>query len=160
MGSPTTIDIPSPEAMEDLGRLIASNAFRGAVVALNGPMGAGKTFLARAIAVGLNLPDPSIVTSPTFVLIQEYDADLPIYHFDLYRLTRDDEVRDLGVHEYYAGDGVCIVEWADKFPALMPREFLAVDLESTGTNSRRATLRSVGERHRELAAALGRGGRA
>src|SRR5437762_1281844 len=89
------------ELIEQNGALL----FPGAVVALVGPLGAGKTFLARAIAEGLGIADSRVVTSPTFVLIQEYEARLPIYHFDVYRLKRQTEFFDLGAQEYLSGDG-------------------------------------------------------
>ena len=111
-----TLDLPNLAATEDLGRRLGENLFPGAVVALNGPLGAGKTFLTRATALGLGIPDERMVTSPTFVLIQEYKGRLPIYHFDLYRLAKGNDFQDLGAAEYLEGQGVCLIEWADKFP--------------------------------------------
>ncbi len=81
-----TVDLPDLAATEALGRRLAALLFPGAVVALVGPLGAGKTHLVRAIAEGLGISNSRVVTSPTFVLIQEYLARLPIYHFDVYRL--------------------------------------------------------------------------
>ncbi|MBL8799846.1 MAG: tRNA (adenosine(37)-N6)-threonylcarbamoyltransferase complex ATPase subunit type 1 TsaE, partial [Planctomycetia bacterium] len=137
-----------------LGQLL----FPGAVVALVGPLGAGKTHLTRAIAEGLDIVDSRAVTSPTFVLIQEYDARLPIYHFDAYRLKNAAEFADLGVHEYYASDGVCLIEWADRVTPLLPAEFLAITIAPTGETSRRAVLESRGTRYESLIAALAAGG--
>src|ERR671932_649561 len=77
-------------------------------------LGAGKTHLVRAVAEGLGLRDARAVTSPTFVLIQEYPARLPVYHFDAYRLAGEAEFADLGAEEYLSGGGVCLVEWADR----------------------------------------------
>src|SRR5947199_6148022 len=88
---------------EALGRRLGGLLFPGAVVALVGPLGAGKTHLVRAIAEGLGIADSRVVSSPTFVLIQEYAARLPIYHFDAYRLRTPAEFGDLGVHEYFGG---------------------------------------------------------
>src|SRR5450631_3937740 len=104
--TPITIAVRNLAETEALGRRLAPSLFPGAVVALIGPLGAGKTNLVRAIAIGLDIPNPAVVNSPTFVLIQEYDARLPIYHFDAYRLTREAEFTDLGVHEYYERGGV------------------------------------------------------
>ncbi|MFO0863446.1 MAG: tRNA (adenosine(37)-N6)-threonylcarbamoyltransferase complex ATPase subunit type 1 TsaE [Gemmataceae bacterium] len=140
-----TLQIADADAMTELGRAIASQLFPGAVLALNGPMGAGKTFLTRAIAEALHVAEPSAVNSPTFVLIQEYDADLPIYHFDAYRLNTEAEFRDLGVHEYFAAGGVCIVEWADKFPQALPAERLEIRIEPTSADSRTVTLEAFGD---------------
>lgn len=136
--------------MTALGHAIAARLFPGAVIALRGPMGAGKTFLTRAIAEGLHVIEPAAVNSPTFVLIQEYDADLPIYHFDAYRLNTEAEFRDLGVHEYFAGDGVCIVEWADKFPDAMPAERLDIQIEPKSSEARTVVLQAMGDRYRSF----------
>src|SRR5579884_179258 len=97
-------------ATEEFGRRLGRRLFAGAVVALIGPLGAGKTHLVRAIAEGLGIPEPRLVSSPTFVLIQEYDARLPIFHFDAYRLRTEAEFTDLGVDEYYQAGGVCLIE--------------------------------------------------
>src|SRR5947209_16943385 len=96
------------------GRRLGSVLFPGAVIALVGPLGAGKTHLVRAVAEGLGIRDSRVVSSPTFVLIQEYQARLPVYHFDAYRLPSSAEFAELGVNEYFEGDGVCLVEWADR----------------------------------------------
>jgi tRNA threonylcarbamoyladenosine biosynthesis protein TsaE len=104
----------------------------------------------RAIAEGLDVPNSRVVSSPTFVLIQEYDARLPIYHFDAYRLSNPREFLDLGVHEYFAGDGVCLIEWADRVSDILPAERLVIDLQVTGTTSRVATFDALGNRYIEI----------
>src|ERR1700675_670002 len=104
------IDVPDLAATAAFGRRLGRLLFPGAVVALVGPLGAGKTHLVRAIAEGLDVDDPRLVNSPTFFLIQEYNARLPIYHFDAYRLNSDRDFLDLGVQEYFDGEGVCLVE--------------------------------------------------
>jgi tRNA threonylcarbamoyladenosine biosynthesis protein TsaE len=119
-------------------------------VALIGPLGAGKTYLVRAIAEGLGIADSRVVSSPTFVLIQEYSARLPIYHFDAYRLRSEAEFHDLGAHEYFAGAGVCLIEWADRVSASMPAEHLRIELSVTGESSRRAQLTAARSRYDEL----------
>src|SRR3954464_14023341 len=100
-----TLDLPDPAATESAGRRLGGLLFRGAVVALVGPLGAGKTHLSRAVAEGVGVPDGRVVTSPTFVLIQEYQGRLPVYHFDAYRLRGAGEFFDLGAHEYLEGNG-------------------------------------------------------
>src|SRR5947207_2984774 len=108
-----TLVLDDLAATERLGRQLGGLLFPGAVVALVGTLGAGKTHLVRAIAEGLGVPDGRIVTSPTFVLIQEYEGRLPVYHFDAYRLAGEVPFADLGVDEYLEGEGVCLIEWAD-----------------------------------------------
>src|SRR5688572_31120503 len=111
MPAPFAIDVPDLAGTQSLGRRLGSLLFPGAVVALVGPLGAGKTHFVRAVAEGLGVRNPAAVTSPTFVLIQEYPARLPIYHFDNYRLGSPAEFVALGTDEYFHGDGVCLVEW-------------------------------------------------
>src|SRR5205823_3419664 len=115
-----------------LGRQFADVLFPGAVVALIGQLGAGKTHLVRAVAEGLGITNSRVVNSPTFVLIQEYQARLPIYHFDAYRLRTAAEFADLGANEYFEGAGVCFVEWADRVVPCLPAERLNVRIEVTG----------------------------
>ncbi len=119
-------------------------------MALIGELGAGKTHLARAIAEGLGIADSRVVTSPTFVLVQEYAARLPIYHFDAYRLHNQAEFADLGVHEYFESGGVCLVEWADRVPDCLPAEHLRIDLHITGETSRRAEIAAIGSAYERL----------
>jgi tRNA threonylcarbamoyladenosine biosynthesis protein TsaE len=151
----TILELPDLSSTEAFGRRLATLLFPGAVVALVGPLGAGKTHLVRAVAEGLGVVDSRVVTSPTFVLIQEYAARLPIYHFDAYRLHGDAEFAELGAHEYFAGDGVCLVEWADRVAGCLPVEYVRATLEVTGETSRRLTLEAVGERYRALVQAAG-----
>jgi tRNA threonylcarbamoyladenosine biosynthesis protein TsaE len=145
-----TIDIPDLAATEALGRRLGELLFPGAVVALVGQLGAGKTHLVRAIAEGLEVKNPAAVNSPTFVLIQEYPARLPIYHFDAYRLSGVREFRELGTDEYFHGDGVCLVEWADKVEAALPAEHLRVDIHVLDENRRRFEVTATGSRYEEL----------
>ena len=138
------IDLENLAATEAFGRKLGELLFPGGVVGLIGPLGAGKTHLVRAVAEGLGIRDSGIVSSPTFVLIQEYDSRLPVYHFDAYRLKSEGEFFDLGAHEYFDGDGVCLIEWADRVPGCLPRERLSVRLDITGETSRRATIEAIG----------------
>jgi tRNA threonylcarbamoyladenosine biosynthesis protein TsaE len=148
------LELPTPEATIDLGRRLGTLLFPGAVLALVGPLGAGKTLFTRAVAEGLGLADSSLVTSPTFVLIQEYQARLPIYHFDTYRLDNPAAFPTLGADEYLEGDGVCIIEWADRVAEDLPPDLLRLELEPTGETSRRLTLSATGPRHQVLLDAL------
>src|SRR5438552_5707225 len=108
------VDLLDIAATESLGRRLGELLFPNAVVALVGPLGAGKTHLVRAVAEGLGITNSRAVNSPTFVLIQEYQARLPVYHFDAYRLRSAAEFAELGVNEYFEGDGVSLIEWADR----------------------------------------------
>ena len=149
------VDLEGLPATEDFGRRLGELLFAGAVVGLIGPLGAGKTHLVRAIAEGLGLRNGA-VSSPTFVLIQEYEARLPIYHFDAYRLNGPNEFLDLGVTEYYEAGGVCLIEWADKVEAALPAERLTIRLMPVDENRRRAEVVGVGERYEALAESIGR----
>jgi tRNA threonylcarbamoyladenosine biosynthesis protein TsaE len=101
------------------GQALAASLRAGDVLALTGELGAGKTQFVKGVAAGLGAD--VVVTSPTFTLIHEYAGGrLPIYHFDFYRLEDEDEALKIGLDEYIDGDGVCLIEWADKFPTLLP----------------------------------------
>lgn len=149
-----TVDLPNLAATETFGRRLGSLLFPGAIVALIGPLGAGKTHLARAIAEGLGIDDPTAVTSPTFVLIQEYSGRIPVYHFDAYRLASGREFAGLGVEEYFSGNGVCLVEWADRVPEELPVERLSITLEIVGERGRRAIMTAIGTGYEDVFAKL------
>ena len=142
--------IPDLAATEAFGRRLGTLLFPGAVVALVGQLGAGKTHLTRAIADGLQVKNPAAVNSPTFVLIQEYPARLPIYHFDAYRLGGPREFAELGADEYLRGDGVCVVEWADKVEAALPAEHLRIDIEIVDESRRLFQLGATGRAHQDV----------
>jgi tRNA threonylcarbamoyladenosine biosynthesis protein TsaE len=144
------LDLADLAATMRFGRALGRNLFPGAVVAMIGPLGAGKTHLVRAVAEGLGIADSRVVTSPTFVLIQEYPARLPIYHFDAYRLTSEAEFADLGVHEYFEGAGVCLIEWADRVPGCLPAEHLSIAFTVTGDISRRLEIVPRGQDYEAL----------
>jgi tRNA threonylcarbamoyladenosine biosynthesis protein TsaE len=150
MSAELIVELPDLAATLAFGRRLGEKLAPGAIVALVGVLGAGKTHLARAIAEGLGIADSRIVNSPTFVLVQEYCARLPIYHFDAYRLRTEAEFADLGVHEYFEGRGVCLIEWADRVPACLPPEHLRVRLVITGESSRRAVLEGRGANYEKL----------
>ncbi len=114
----TTISA-SADATIALGRTVAATLRRGDVLALCGDLGAGKTHFVKGVAAGLGAS--ASVTSPTFTLIHEYrGGHLPLYHFDFYRLDDEDEALKIGLDEYLDDGGACVIEWADKFPALLP----------------------------------------
>ena len=107
---------------------LAKNAKPGTVIALTGDLGAGKTTLTKSIAKGLEIYD--IITSPTFNIVKEYDTGrLPLYHFDVYRVGDVDEMYEIGCEEYFYGEGVCVVEWADLIEEIMPEDTFWINIE-------------------------------
>jgi tRNA threonylcarbamoyladenosine biosynthesis protein TsaE len=133
------INLTSEEDTRRLGHAIAEVVEPGVVIGLTGPLGAGKTRLVRAIAEALGV-DPGAISSPTFVLIHEYDGQLPVYHFDAYRLNSPGAFEDLGVADYWNRGGICLVEWADRVRELLPDNCWMIALAQTGSTSRLATI--------------------
>ena len=130
----------SPAETESAGRSVARNLPPGTVVALVGPLGAGKTQFVKGLAAEMGAPVS--VTSPTFTLIHEYTGGrIPIYHFDFFRLEDRQAAERLGLDEYFFGDGISIVEWADKFPELIPPGARWISLEPKSENERLITIR-------------------
>jgi tRNA threonylcarbamoyladenosine biosynthesis protein TsaE len=132
-----------------LGRALAGLLPDGSVVALCGTLGAGKTRLVQAVAEASGVRDQDVV-SPTFVLVREYHGDRPIYHLDAYRLRDEDEFDALGPEEYFEGDGVTLVEWADRVEGSLPEERLEIQIAVTGPQSRRFEITARGEKHEEV----------
>jgi tRNA threonylcarbamoyladenosine biosynthesis protein TsaE len=133
-----------------LGRALGRVAEPGLVVGLVGRLGAGKTVLVRGLADGLAMADLSQVCSPTFMLIHEYDARLPIFHFDSYRLSNEQAFAELGVWEYFDGEGVCVVEWSDRVASSLPPDRIELLFEDVDESSRRIEVLLRGTRWRAL----------
>ena len=114
----------SPEATRRFARKLSERLQAGDVVLLQGNLGAGKTEFVKGMAEGFGVTEP--VTSPTFALLNIYQGRLPLYHFDLYRLNRPEELFEIGFDEFVGGDGVALVEWPDLFAEEMPTECLQV----------------------------------
>jgi len=119
----------SPGSTLDIGRIIGENLTGGQVVALTGELGTGKTCLTQGIAKGLGISEKYYITSPTFTLINEYPGRVPLYHMDVYRLSGPGDLEDMGYAEYFYGDGVVVVEWAEKVADILPAGALMIDLE-------------------------------
>jgi tRNA threonylcarbamoyladenosine biosynthesis protein TsaE len=134
-GNTLTVDLDSEDETTRLGQIIAALVEPGVVIGLVGTLGAGKTRLVRAISEMLGV-DPAAISSPTFVLIHEYDGRLPIYHFDAYRLENPQAFEDLGVADYWGAGGVCLVEWADRVRGLLPDDCWLISIEQTGPVAR------------------------
>ncbi len=112
----------------EYGHKLAGELKAGQVVALTGDLGAGKTTLSKAIAEGLNITEP--ISSPTFTIIKEYESgDIPLYHFDVYRLSDPEELYELGYEEYFFGKGITVVEWADKVMDLIPDDAVKIEIK-------------------------------
>ncbi|KKM00289.1 hypothetical protein LCGC14_1805910 [marine sediment metagenome] len=124
----------------DLGRRLAERLKPGDLIALVGELGSGKTVLTRGVAMGLGVADVRLVSSPTYVLVQEYPGDVPVYHVDLYRLAdAAGELAELGLAEMLE-EGVVLIEWADRAGDALPRPHWRVSILATGSESRRFTL--------------------
>ena len=123
---------------EDLGERLGRACRGGEIIALVGPLGAGKTCLVRGLARGLGVSD-QCAASPTFALIHEYRGRMPVVHVDLYRLDAEAANR-LGLEEYLESPAVTVIEWADKIPTLLPRDHLRIELEHRGDERRQITL--------------------
>jgi len=124
---------------ERLGRALAEIIAPGTVIGLIGPLGAGKTRLARAIAEALGV-DPRAIASPTFVLIHEYEGTLPVYHFDVYRLPSADAFDALGATDYWDAGGVCLVEWADRVLDRLPSDAWTIRIKPIDGDARNLTI--------------------
>ena len=133
-----------------LGTWLGRALRQGCVVGLKGDLGAGKTCLVKGIAFGINGIPGEHVTSPTFTILQEYNGNIPIYHFDAYRLSGTDDLEAIGFYEYVYNDGISIIEWADKISTALPDECLIVDIEISGLNDRTFNFSASGLKHREI----------
>ncbi len=133
----------SPEQTRALGRLLGEILPPAALLLLTGDLGAGKTCFVQGLARGLQVPEDEAVTSPTFTLMNQYAGRIPLYHFDLYRLEGLGDLMDLGFEEYLHGDGVSVVEWAERAEGL-EGEALCLHLEQVEDDSRRAVFRPRG----------------
>jgi tRNA threonylcarbamoyladenosine biosynthesis protein TsaE len=127
------------------GAALADALPAGSTIALHGTLGAGKTRLVQAIAERLGV-DRENVTSPTFVLIQEHHGRIPIYHIDAYRMRDEDEFLALGPEEYFEGQGIVLIEWAERVEKCLPYDRLEIELEVTGDASRRFKITVHGEK--------------
>jgi tRNA threonylcarbamoyladenosine biosynthesis protein TsaE len=139
----------SPEETIHLGEILGGLLPKGSIVALSGELGAGKTILTKGIGRGLGVPDDREVTSPTFVLVNEYRGRVPVYHLDLYRLHEAGQVEDLGWNEFISGSGVIVIEWAERAPGLLPDDRVDVVLRWAGLEDREFVFTGIGPDGRE-----------
>jgi len=132
----------SAEETRALGEQLARTLSAGAVIALHGELGAGKTQLAKGLAAGLGV-DPDRVSSPTFTLVHEYEGTVPVYHMDGYRTKRPEEFLALGIEEYLYGDGVCVIEWPERLGDLLPPDTLHLELSHGGHDTRHIRMKQA-----------------
>ena len=143
----------SAEETRKIGMKLGKLAASGDVILLVGPLGAGKTCLTQGIARGLGIHE--YTASPTFVLVREHSrGKLPLYHIDLYRLDRIEEVTQLGLNDYLYGNGVCVVEWADKGLSVLPEEYLLIEMQIVSPTKRKLRFMPKGTRYLEILSQL------
>lgn len=148
------LHIPSPESMNRLGQAIAAACFEGATLALSGDLGAGKTCLAQGVGAGLGVKGP--VTSPTFQILAIYPGPGPsLLHADLYRLGDASELTELGLDELLGQVGVAVVEWAERFPEVLPADHLDIRIDFDGAEARQVRVCATGPRSGVIEQSLG-----
>ncbi len=135
----------SPEETQRIGVRLGELAQPGDTFLLTGTLGAGKTCLTQGIAWGLGSREYAV--SPTFTLVREIYGRLPLYHIDLYRLDRTEEIEDLGLDDYFDGNGVCVVEWAEKGMNTLPAEHLSIEISYLSDTERLFEIKPSGERY-------------
>jgi len=145
----------NPEATKQVGKNLGQNLSAGSIIALTGELGSGKTTLVQGIGEGMGIK--SLIKSPSFVIINEYDGPLPLYHFDLYRLNNAEEILSLGYEEYfYKKRGVVVIEWAKKIKDLLPEEYLEINLKIVNLSKRKISGQAYGASYREVFKKMGR----
>jgi len=137
-----------PEQTQRLGVSIGELALAGDVFLLVGELGAGKTCLTQGIAWGLDINEYTL--SPSFVIVRELYGRLPLYHIDLYRLDHIDEIEELGLDDYLYGNGVCVVEWAERGLSILPAEHLLIQISHVSDTERSFQFRPTGQHYREI----------
>ena len=144
----TVIISHSPEETRNIGKEIGERSFAGTLIALCGDLGSGKTAFVQGLAEGLDVK--SFVTSPTFVIINQYKGRLPLYHIDTYRLRSSEDMYELGYEEFFYGDGITAIEWAQKAEELLPEEYLRIELTYISESERQIVLIPYGQKYAEL----------
>ena len=129
----------------ELGRRIGQQAKKGQIYTLEGDLGVGKTVLTQGVAAGLKITEP--ISSPTFTILQEYqEGRLPFYHFDVYRIGDVEEMEEIGYDDYFFGDGICLIEWANLIQEILPENVISIVIEKNlekGFDYRRITVEGV-----------------
>ena len=145
--NPMIYETNSAEETFELGRKLGEQALAGQVYTLSGDLGTGKTVFTQGFAKGLGIEEA--VNSPTFTIVQIYDGGrLPFYHFDVYRIGDIEEMEEIGYDDYFLGNGVCMIEWADRIRELLPEQVISVEIEKDlekGFDYRKITIEGLGE---------------
>ena len=126
-----------------VGEKLAKKLKPGDIIALSGNLGSGKTTFTKGVGKGLGVKYPRRINSPTFVLIKEYDGKMPLYHLDLYRLDDLKEIENLAIEEYIYGNGVTVIEWAEKIKCILPKKRISVKLRIKGGNKREVLVENL-----------------
>jgi tRNA threonylcarbamoyladenosine biosynthesis protein TsaE len=152
-----TLDSRSLDETQRIGMLLGKLVQRGDVILLHGTLGAGKTAFAQGLGAGLGVT--GTINSPTFTILKEYHGRLPLYHFDLYRIEEPEELVSLGFEDYFDGDGVCVVEWAERGEAdgqglVWPEDYVRIRFEIASPEERTLHISADGMRGDELLSEL------
>lgn len=138
----------SPEDTFSFGKWIGENALAGQVYTLVGDLGVGKTVFTQGVAAGLEITEP--VNSPTFTIIQEYESGrMPFYHFDVYRIGDIEEMEEIGYDDYFYGNGICLIEWANLIEEILPEDRIQITIEKDlekGFDYRKITVTGLPEK--------------
>lgn len=147
-GENMVIETRSPEETFALGKKIGEMARPGEIYTLTGDLGVGKTVFTQGVAAGLGITEP--VSSPTFTIIQEYDSGrLPFYHFDVYRIGDIEEMDEIGYDDYFFGQGICLIEWANLIEEILPIPRTEITIEKDleqGFSYRKITIEEINEK--------------
>lgn len=143
------IELKNIEQTESFGQILGRLLKRGDVICLNGDLGAGKTTLSKAIGEGLDVKD--YITSPTFAIMNQYKGRLPVYHFDVYRLDDWSQLEDIGAEDYFYGDGICLIEWAETIEEYLPKDRLEISITfGESEEGRILNIKAFGDRFEQL----------
>ncbi len=129
----------SPAETEAIGRQLAEHIDVGSILALKGDLGSGKTLFVKGLVAGLG--SSADVTSPTFTIVHEYRGRVPVYHFDFFRVENQRSAERLGLDDYFFGDGVSVIEWADRFPEFIPEQARWIFFEIKSQDVRAITMK-------------------
>ena len=138
----------SQEKTKQIGTAIGELAQASDLILLVGNLGSGKTCLTQGIGWGIGFE--GYASSPSFVLVREYQGRIPLYHIDLYRLDSIEEIAELGIDDYLYGNGLCVIEWADKALDYFPSEYLCIEFDLLGKNERKLSFLANGNRYANL----------